>query len=188
MPVWLFHGRPTMMAFHDLTARLKPPKNIRSLIGLNLKFVPNPRSNVPWATFEREILPRFDRNLRVKVFMAGAENDPTNPYNPKMYSSSDRIPPNLFTPVDLLKRLSAFKAALKSQYKPRRCRNNLVPHQQRALNSLRNQDDFIIVQCDTNLGPAVIEKEEYIQLALTHLTNTTTYRRLSPLEATMYSG
>jgi hypothetical protein len=96
--------------------------------------------------------------------------------------------PNLFTPVDLRERLSAFKAALKLQYKPRRCRNNLVPHHQRALNSLRNQDDFLIVKCDTNLGPEIIEKEEYIQLALIHLTNTTTYRRLSPLEATMYSG
>jgi hypothetical protein len=63
MPVWLYHGRPTMMAFHDLTTILNPPKNIRSLLGLNLKFVPNPRSNVPWATFKRDILPRFDRDL-----------------------------------------------------------------------------------------------------------------------------
>jgi hypothetical protein len=70
------------MAFLDLTTRLKPPHNLRSLLGLNLKLFPKPRRNVPWATFEREILPRFDRDLRVKVFMAGAENDPTNPYNP----------------------------------------------------------------------------------------------------------
>jgi hypothetical protein len=79
MPVWLYHGRPTRMAFHDLPARLKPPKNLRSLFGLNLKFVPNPIRNVPWATFEREILPRFDRDLQVKVFLAGAETDPTIP-------------------------------------------------------------------------------------------------------------
>jgi hypothetical protein len=120
--------------------------------------------------------------------MTGVETDPTNPNNPKMYSSSYWIPPNLFTPVYLRERMSAFKAALKSQYKPRRCRNNLVPHQQHALNSLRNQDEFLIVQCDTKLGPAIIEKQEYIQLALTHLTNTTTYRRLNPLKATMYLG
>jgi hypothetical protein len=97
-------------------------------------------------------------------------------------------PPNLFTPVDLRERLSAFKATLTSQYKPRRCRNNLVFHQKRALNSLWNQYDFLIVQCDKTLGPAIIEKEEYIQLALIHLTNTTIYRRLNPLEATMYLG
>jgi hypothetical protein len=103
------------MAFHDLTTRMKPPKNLRSLLGLNLKFVPNPSRNVPWATFEKVILPRFDRDLRVKVFMAGAEDDPENPYNPKMYAPSDLIPPNLVTPLDLRERLSAFKTALKKQ-------------------------------------------------------------------------
>jgi hypothetical protein len=148
MPVWLYHGRSTRMAFRDLKIRLKPPNNLRYFLGLNLKFVPNPRRNVPWETFEREILPRFDRNLRVKVFMVGVNTDTTNPYNPKMYLSSYWIPPNLFTPVDLHEILSDFKAALKSQYKPRRLQNNLIPHQQRALNSLRNQDDFLIVQCD----------------------------------------
>jgi hypothetical protein len=91
--------------------------------------------------------------------MAGVETDPTNPYNPNMYASSDWIPPNLFTPVDLRNKLYAFKAALKSQYKPCRCQNNLVPRQQRALNSLWNQDDFLIVQCDKNVGPSIIEKE-----------------------------
>jgi hypothetical protein len=58
MPLWLYFQRPTTMAFHDLTTRLKPPKNLRSLIGLNLKFVPNPRTNVPWRTYSEEVLPR----------------------------------------------------------------------------------------------------------------------------------
>jgi hypothetical protein len=73
MPMWLYHSRPTRMASHDLTTRLKPPKNLRSLLGLNLKFVPNPGRNASWASIEKDILPRFDRDLRVKVFMAGAE-------------------------------------------------------------------------------------------------------------------
>jgi hypothetical protein len=108
------------MAFHDLTTRMKPPKNLRSLLGLNLKFVPNPRRNTPWATFEKVILPRFDGEVRVKVkvFMAGVEEDPEHPYNPKVYAPSDWIPPNILTPLDLCERLSAFKTALKAQYKP----------------------------------------------------------------------
>jgi hypothetical protein len=32
MPLWLYFQRPTTMAFHDLTTRLKPPKNLRSLL------------------------------------------------------------------------------------------------------------------------------------------------------------
>jgi hypothetical protein len=188
MPVWLYHGRPTRMAFHDLTTRLEPPKNLRSLLGLNLKFVPNPRRNVPWATSERDILPRFDRDFESIFSWQAWKLIPRTRTIQRCTLRQTGCPPNLFTPVDLRERLSAFKAALKSQYKTRRFRNNFVPHQQRALNSLRNQDDFLIVQRDKNLGPAIIEKEEHIQLALIHLTNNTTYRRLSPLEATMYSG
>jgi hypothetical protein len=184
--MWLYHSRPTRMAFHDLTTRLKPPKNLRSLLGLNLKFVPNPGRNASWASIEKDILPRFDRDLRVKVFMAGAEAEET--YNPKMYAASEWNPPNLFTPPELRARLAAFKAALKGLYKKRRCPSNLLKHQRRALDALRNQDTFLIVQCDKNLGPAVIEKTEYIRMALAHLTDTSTYRRLSPLEARMYSG
>jgi hypothetical protein len=118
MPMWLYHSRPTIMAFHDLTTRLKPPKNLRSLLGLNLKFVPNPGRNASWATIEKDILPRFDRDLRVKVFMAGATAEET--YNPKMYAASEWNPPNLFTPPELRARLAAFKAALKSLYEKRR--------------------------------------------------------------------
>jgi hypothetical protein len=61
------------MAFHDLTTRLKPPRNIRSLLGLNLKFIPTPTRNTQWSKFEEEIFPRFSRDLKVEVFMAGQE-------------------------------------------------------------------------------------------------------------------
>jgi hypothetical protein len=87
------------MVFHDLTTRLKPPKNLRSLLGLNLKFVLNPGRKASWATIEKDILPQFDRDLQVKVFMAGATEGET--YNPKMFETSDWNPPNLFTPPEL---------------------------------------------------------------------------------------
>jgi hypothetical protein len=87
------------MAFHDLTTRLKPPKNLRSLLGLNIKFVPYPGRNASWATIEKDILPRFDRDLQVNFFMAGAEEGET--YDPNMYTTSDWNPLNLFTPPEL---------------------------------------------------------------------------------------
>jgi hypothetical protein len=46
---------------------------------------------------------------------------------------------------------------------------------------------FLIVQCTKNLGPTVIQNTEYIWMALVHLNETRTYRRLSPLEARMYA-
>jgi hypothetical protein len=186
MPMWLYHSWSTRMAFHNFTPRLKPPKNLRSLLGFNLKFVPNSGRNSSWATIEKYILPRFDRFLQVKVFMAGAAAEET--YNPKMYAASEWNPLNLFTPPELWSRLAAFKPALKGIYKKRRFPSNMLKHQRRALYALRNQDTFLIVQFDKNLGPAVIENTEYTRMALAHLTNTSTYRRLSPLESRMYSG
>jgi hypothetical protein len=76
MPTWQYFERPTTMSFHDLTTRLKPPRNIRSLLGLNLKFIPTPTRNTQWSKFEEEILPQFGRDLKVKVFMTGQQEDP----------------------------------------------------------------------------------------------------------------
>jgi hypothetical protein len=63
-----------------------------------------------------------------------------------------------------------------------------MKHKWRSLNLLRNQDDFLIVQCDICLWPAIIQKDGYINLVLLHLQDITTCCRLIPLEATMYSG
>jgi hypothetical protein len=56
------------------------------------------------------------------------------------------------------------------------------------MDALRNQGTFIIVQCDKNMDPTVIENTEYIRMTLAHLTDTSTYLRLSPLESKMYAG
>lgn len=175
------------MAFHDLTTRLKPPLNLRSLLGLNLKFIPNPPRNVKWETFAESSLQRFNRDLQIKTVMAGhlgIEN-----YNPKMYLRSEWTPPAWQIPVELTRRLDDFKTHLKPCFKSQKCPSNLLLHQQRALQHLRNQKDFLIVQCDKNLGPAIIERDEYIQMALQdHLQDRSTYRRLSLLETRMAQG
>jgi hypothetical protein len=46
----------------------------------------------------------------------------------------------------------------------------------------------LVVQCDKNLGPAIIKRDDYIKLAFRdHLNDTLTYRRLSPIDATIYA-
>ena len=41
MPAWYYFDRPTNLAFHDLTTS-SAPNNLRSLLGLGLKFIPVP--------------------------------------------------------------------------------------------------------------------------------------------------
>ncbi|MEM7040544.1 MAG: hypothetical protein AAF570_26510, partial [Bacteroidota bacterium] len=84
-------------------------------------------------------------------------------------------------PPTIPRRLTCFSARIRHLVHRRKCKNNLLPHQQKALNFLRNQDQFLVTQCDKNLGPAIIERTEYIRLAFRdHLNDRKTYKYLNP--------
>jgi hypothetical protein len=92
------------------------------------------------------------------------------------------------TTLEITRRLHYFKEAVKKLVKTQQSPSSLLLHQKKALNYLRNQQDFLIVQCDKNLVPAIIERDEYIRLAFRdHLNDTLTYRRLSSIDATIYA-
>eukprot|EP00957_Ditylum_brightwellii_P063886 4847089-Ditylum_brightwellii.AAC.1 len=48
---------------------------------------------------------------------------------------------------------------------------------------LKNQDDFLVINCDKNIGPAILETSVYIKRAITHLSDTSTYKRLTAVQA-----
>jgi hypothetical protein len=105
-----YFSRPSNMAFHDLSTVLKPPKNLRYVLGLSLKFIPSPRTNVPWTAFEDHTFARFDRELKVKVFMTDHEDNGT--YNPDLYVKSRWTPPPWKIPLEITGRLHSFKEAV----------------------------------------------------------------------------
>ena len=80
-------------------------------------------------------------------------------------------------PIALEEHLSRFSEALNKLFKTRKGKTNLQPHQQRALQMLQQQQAFLIVPCDKNLGPAIIECHDYLKIAMRdHLNDTTTYK------------
>ena len=80
-------------------------------------------------------------------------------------------------PIALEERLSRFSDALNKMFKTRKGKTNLLPHQQRALQMLQQQQIFLIVPCDKNLGPAIIECHDYLKIAMRdHLKDMTTYK------------
>ena len=86
-------------------------------------------------------------------------------------------------PVALEERLSRFSKEMGTLFKMRKGKNNLLPNQQRALSTLQQQNIFLIVPCDKNLGPAIIERHDYLKIAMRdHLNRTTTYKLLNPSE------
>ena len=191
MMPWNYFHRPTNMAFHDLTTTIPPPKNLRSLLGLSLKFIPNPRYNVPWDHYHDTTIPRLVQSLKVKIFFATqwANNDDNNDadYNPRMYSPTGWVPPEKLSPFpkELHWRLQQFQTLLKTMVKRQKSRSNLLRPQRLSLNYLRSQEHLLVVQCDKNLGPALIERDKYVQLVLRdHLSDDRTYQRLTTQEAT----
>ena len=65
-------------------------------------------------------------------------------------------------------------------FKKRMGKTNLLPYQTRALQLLQQQQDFLVCPCDKNVGPAIIERDDYIKIAMKdHLLDERTYRRLS---------
>ena len=189
MPAWFYFSRLTNTAFHDLTSFLKPPSNLKSLLGLGAKFIPTPRHshNKHFLTKDTDSpLPQFRRDLHLRCHFAS--DDPSTPendttYNPKMYVQSKWTPPPWTLPFVVKERIQNFEHRITNLFNKRRGHNNLLPHQRYLLSWLQQQDDFIIAQCDKNLGPAIIEKTRYCQLALQHLQHTGVYRRLSKFEA-----
>ena len=111
-------------------------------------------------------------------------------YDPKLYICSKWTPPHwTIPPVALEERLSRFSQALDKLFKTCKGKTNLLPHQQRALRMLQQQQTFLIVPCNKNLGPAIIEHHDYLQIAMwDHLNDTTTYKSLMSIETDRYAS
>ena len=92
-------------------------------------------------------------------------------------------------PVALKEHLSCFSGALNKLFKTRKGKTNLLPHQHRALRMIQQQQTFLNVPCDKNLGPAITEQHDYLKIAMRdHLSDKTTYKSLSTSEINRYSS
>lgn len=57
---------------------------------------------------------------------------------------------------------------------------NLLPYQRALLDDLQSSEHHIVFPSDRNLGPAIIERDEYVRRAFSgHLSDTSTYRQLT---------
>jgi len=88
IPSWFYFDRPTNIAFHDLTTILKPPSNLRSLLGLGLKFCPIPSR----PRFDPTSCTRFEGDIFLRTYFAG-EDSLDSDYDPKLYIKSGWRPP-----------------------------------------------------------------------------------------------
>ena len=122
-------------------------------------------------------MPKFTRAIHLRFHFAGANTTPDDTYDPKNYVRSNWTPPHwTMPPVVMTKRLENFSNTLGKLFKKRMGKTNLLPYQTRALQLLQQQQDFLVCPCDKNLGPAIIERDDYIKIAMKdHLLDGRTY-------------
>jgi len=99
---------------------------------------------------------------------------------PPFWIPSDCQPRDKDIPILFRTRISYFIDKMHSLFKKKRNSTNLL----HALCFLRHTSDFVVLKTDKNLGPAILERDIYIQKALAeHFSETTTYRCLTELES-----
>lgn len=180
MERWYYHHRPTNKCFNDLTPQhYTVPRNYKTLLGLSLKFCPNSTTNDSWTTFEDKSWQRLDRDINVKASFSGGIEDDSD-YNRKMYVRSNYNPRH-HTTFDVRLRKFKLKHSFRDLYTERRfMKPNLDYLQRRALRSLQKRGDLLVVQCDKNLGPALILRKDYVNLIFRdHLSNTSIYEQIT---------
>jgi hypothetical protein len=102
---------------------------------------------------------------------------------PRLYLKSTWNPPISKINHSLQRRTGIFLMRLKNLFIKKKVRSNLLPHQRDLLCKLRQEKKFLVIQADKNLGPCIIEREQYIHRALNdHLLDRNTYRKLDNVE------
>ena len=188
MPTWHYFNRPTNLSFHDLTLEdTEKPPNLQSLLGLGLKFIPTPRTTAKWSKLEKMTVSRLNRDAQLKCYFAGDSS--TFEGDKRMYVRSGWTPPPWLFPREVKYRLKKMNEFLKREFKSNRKKTeNLLPFQHAALKQLQVSDTLLVVQCDKNLGPALIERSRYIHMVNhDHLLDRKTYLRLSEREAAAFA-
>ena len=173
-------------SYHNLCMASSPPLAIGSLPSLGMKFcikTPYPKKDSLDIAFAR-----FTRNVRLRYFFVDSEDieDTQDPFNPNLYIKSDWQPPVASNGIEV--RINEFHNLLASTRKNilhnTHSSRTLTPSQIHLLDWLKNNPKFIVLDTDKNLGPAIMEREEYIRAMLDqHLLKTKNYTQLTKEEA-----
>jgi hypothetical protein len=178
------YQQPTNLAFHNLCKNIEIHVGTKQLLGLNLKFCLSSR------TLNNDInatIRKMAYSIRTKHFLMehGTSNE-TN-YIKQIYirNSSWNPPP---APTKVEDGITNFEKLIKASQNRLTLKNrivnlsNLTTLQSRALKLLRQNKQIIIKPTDKNLGPALLELDEYIHQVLQEHLLTPDYVQLTQQE------
>jgi hypothetical protein len=150
---------------------------------LGLKFCVHPPRQTKYL---QESVKRFNRDVRrISFFKFNKLDEDIDGYIPELYFKSTwEADPSESAEVEYS--IKTFLNAI-NQERRRYTKTrlpNIRPHHLDLTKFLLNNDKFIIVEADKNLGGCILLRDEYISRAFNdHLNNESVYRRISQEEA-----
>ena len=145
------------------------------LLNLGLKFIPPcpPPTN-------QSILQEYQnlsRSLRLKHFFRKSNSPPSNPFK---LPNPNWNPPTKYPPLESI--LHKHNISLSTNLHDNILPNIKIPlHLQLAITSLKNNNKITILPADKNIGVCVLDKKTYLDKALEHLSDITTYKKVDSL-------
>jgi hypothetical protein len=173
------HLQPKSLLVHNLCNNYPPPSGTQQLLGLGLKYCvstakPNPNL--------KQCLLKLAYRIRTKHWLLHQNPINTTPFIPQIYVKLKGWNPPPAT-SNTKHRMTEFEKKLKKAVnlntKKTKNTSNLTYNQQQTLTKLRNDDNIIIMPTDKNLGPAVMNRNEYVEQCLTEHLLTPQYSQLT---------
>jgi len=164
------------MACHVHLRDLPQIKGVKSLLGLGLNYCIKEKVE----TTTEKTYQRLREDVR-RIYALRHEEE-SGEYIKELYIKSDYK----FEPAsdEIEQALNKFEAAVEHEKKSKKKRNRILTnltHQQWAMvDTLRQNDNYIVIEADKNLGPCLLDREVYIERGCSeHLGNTTNYKQIS---------
>jgi hypothetical protein len=198
-PATTYFNQQTNKSYHNLCVKLRPPPNLANLLGLGMKFcLEQKRPKIDTS----DTINRLKHSIRLRHWLQQAnipphinyptaDNTDSTPtpspaYIPNLYIKSEWTPPSIQegnTETRMMEFATMLRLAAISHH-CERPRSNLSSLQHQQIQTIRNDPRFIVCLTDKNLGPAILECQQYIlRVYQDHLGHNNTYKRLTKFEA-----
>jgi hypothetical protein len=162
-----FHKKqPQNLTVHNLCQTNQPPPGTKLLLDLGLKFCippPKPSPNI------KECLKKLAYSIRTKQYLLDNPHRPNQTYIPQIYIKlKDWHPPP--ASLNTENRITLFeknvRQAVESNNHKQHPYTNLTSVQREVLKQLKQSKDLVILPTDKNLGPAILNRDQYITQVL----------------------
>ncbi len=177
--------QPNNLAVHNLCRTRQPPDGTINLLGLGLKYCIVPPKATPNI---KACMQKLAYKIRTKHYLLTNDRTQHTEYIPQLYIKlKNWFPPPAPLTTEAL--MTVFEKNLREASRINNQQNynftSLTPTQKTTLNEFKHSREFIILPTDKNLGPAVMNRDDYITQVLKEHLLTPTYLQLSPEMASL---